>query len=136
LERFRLRTYLGRDILVETVTKGYLLPLGIRASFIKLTERRFFRHPVYGTPYAFPVQRSFIVVQKPEKSLPGVNQPYESRDFCAEKIVMLTKVSPDLVSTGSMPIGNIGIAEVRDGGWLRFPSQSNASLQDIDIFWP
>jgi hypothetical protein len=136
LERFSLRTNLGRDIRVETVMKGYLLPLGIRASFVQLTERRFFRHPRLGGPYAYPVQRSFIVVQKPEKRLPGVNQPYESRDFCADKIVMLTKVSPDLFAKGDHPIGSIGNAEVRDGGWLRFPSQSDASLQSIDIFWP
>jgi hypothetical protein len=141
LERFSFRLFIGREIRVETVKKGYLLPLGVRASFLQLSERLFFRHPRFGTPYAYVVQRSFIVVQKPIKRLPGVNQPYLSRDFPAERIVMLTKVSPDLdapvkVKT-TTPLAVLpGGVEVREGGRLTFPFQNSDILKTIDIFWP
>ena len=41
IERWRHRTVLGRDITVEIVCKGFLFPLGHRATLVKLTERRF-----------------------------------------------------------------------------------------------
>jgi hypothetical protein len=141
LERLGYRTYLGRDIRIEVVKKGYLLPLSIRASYVQLTERMFFRHPRFGSPYAYPVQRQFIIVQRPVKNYPAVNQPYDSRDFPVDRLTMLTTVTPDLVDPGSgmqqpplatFPDGT----ELRGGGRLKFPAQSATGFPDIKIFWP
>jgi hypothetical protein len=103
LERFVYYSQLGRDVHIETFEKGYLLPLGIRASYVELTERRFFPHPKYRYPVCYPVQRTFIVIRHPEKPLPGINQPFKSRDFPADKITMLTRTTPDLISAVQKP---------------------------------
>src|SRR6202034_4783503 len=43
VEEWRHIAALGRDIYVRMVYKGYLLPIGIRASLVKVTERQFVR---------------------------------------------------------------------------------------------
>ena len=73
IERWRQRTVLGRDIVVEVVYKGFLFPLGHRASLVKLTERRF--ESVDGSPTAILVQRLFLRVSKPDKRFPAEGQP-------------------------------------------------------------
>ena len=110
LERFLYRSQLGRDIHVEVFKKGYLLPLGIRASYVKLSERRFFPHPQYKYPVAYLVQRTFITIRNPEKRMPAVNQPNDSRDFPTRRILMMTRTTPDLVNpenddSDQMPCG-------------------------------
>lgn len=136
LERFIYKSQLGRDIHVETYDKGYLLPLGIRASYVELSERRFFTHPKYGYPVAYLVKRTFIVVRRPEKKLPAVGQQYESRDFPAGRILMLTKTTPDLrspqaVEALKLPARNDGITLYANGR-VQFPQ-----LQPDDlVFWP
>jgi hypothetical protein len=97
LERFGYRSQLGRDIRIDVEKKGFLIPLGHRATHVTLTERRFFKHPEYGYPVAYLVQRTFIVVKSPEKSFPAIYQPFDSRDFPVNRVVMLTKSTPDLV---------------------------------------
>jgi hypothetical protein len=139
VERLGYRTYLGRDVRVEVVEKGYLLPLSIRAAYVRLTERMFFRHPRFGSPYAYPIQRQFIVVQRPVKSYPAVSQPYDSRDFPVDSLKMLTTVTPDLVDPGSgqAPLATFPDGtELWEGGRLIFPAQQAKGFPDIKIFWP
>ena len=133
LERFVYRSQIGRDIHVETYRKGYLLPLGVRASYVRLSERRFAPHPRYGYPVCYLIQRTFIVIRKPEKSYPAVKQPYDSRDFPVSKLVMLTRVTPDLIS----PCGSsVSPTPTSDGetntGRLYFSGLANDDL----VFWP
>lgn len=110
LERFRYQSQLGRDIRVEAVRKGFMLPLGVRCSFVRLVERRFFLQPDRKDPVAYLTRRSFIVFSPPrsprprgesvrgERRYPGVNQPFASRDFPVSELRMLTRKSPDLLN--------------------------------------
>ncbi|HTE46640.1 MAG TPA: hypothetical protein VK636_15410 [Gemmatimonadaceae bacterium] len=102
LERLRYRSYLGRDIRVEAVDKGFVLPLGIRCSHVTIVERRFFRHPnrKLGYPVAYPIRRNFLVFGRQPVSIPGINHPFEGRTFPAKQIQMLTTKSPDLRDKG------------------------------------
>lgn len=97
VERWRQVTVLGRDIEVEVVYKGFLYPLGVRASLVKLTERRILRNDATGAYTAFLIQRQFVRVGKPEKTFPAVGQPDRSRRFPVSQIAMLTRETPDIV---------------------------------------
>lgn len=97
IERWRHRTVLGRDILVEVVYKGYLFPIGNRCSLVKLTERRFYPHPQGGAPTAFLIQRMFLRIGRPDKRFPALGQPDAGRGFPAELVTFLTRRTPDLV---------------------------------------
>jgi hypothetical protein len=101
VERWRQRTVLGRDILVEVVYKGFLFPIGHRASLVKLTERRFEVDPKTGSPVAILVQREFIKIGKPEKRFMAEGQPNRGSRWPCERIMMLTRQTPDLVSARS-----------------------------------
>jgi hypothetical protein len=128
LERFVYRTQLGRDIHIEVFTKGYLLPLGVRASFVQLSERRFFPHPTYGYPTSYLVKRSFIVIRRGSKRFPAVGQQYQSRDFPVSEINMVTRTTPDLkypekrgdpIDTCTLPSG--GKVAVYASGFVEVP---------------
>src|SRR5579862_397975 len=96
LERLTCLTQYGREIEVETYEKGYLLPLGCRAAYVVLTERKI-RPLDDGSGFAaVPIKRQFIVVQNPVKRFPGIHQPYDGHDFPARKAVMITRRTPDL----------------------------------------
>ncbi|WP_338834452.1 hypothetical protein [Bradyrhizobium septentrionale] len=97
IERWRQRTVLGRDIVVEVVYKGFLFPLGHRASLVKLTERRFMAVEGRDSPMAVLVQRLFIKIGKPEKRYPAEGQANRGSRWPCERIVMLTRQTPDLV---------------------------------------
>lgn len=98
LERLSIETWLGRDVRIESYLKGYLLPLGIRASFVEIAERRFLKHPDAQYPVAYEVRRTFILIQRPEKHYPAVNQPNAGNSMPAKRVEMLTRVTPDLLS--------------------------------------
>lgn len=136
LEMLGIRTQLSRDIQVKAVSKGYLLPLGNRASYVEIAERVFFPHPIYRYPVAYEVQRTYIVVQKPEKRLPGINQAFASRDFPAERIGLLTKTTPDLVNPTKDPNSPNcvyqGVTQVRSDGRVLVDGLPDSVL----IFWP
>jgi hypothetical protein len=134
LERLRYWSQLGRDIRVEAVDKGFMLPLGIRCSFVTIVERRFFLHAKRHEPTAYLIRRSFIVFGKPDKQLPGVNQPFASRDFPAQQITMLTRKTPDLTEPkpdSPQPVGN-SQAQIGQGGYVVFPGDATP----YKIFWP
>lgn len=97
IERWRQRTVLGRDIVVEVVYKGFLFPLGHRASLVKVTERRFMAVEGRDSPMAVLVQRLFIKIGKPEKRYPAEGQANRGSRWPCERIVMLTRQTPDLV---------------------------------------
>jgi hypothetical protein len=105
LERVRILIALGREVTTEVVYKGFLYPLGFRAALLKVTERQYLPWP--GTydadpsrwrgPLAFQVQRFFIQVANPEKTYPGVGQPFGGRAWPARALTMLTQRTPDLL---------------------------------------
>jgi len=65
LEEWRHRGTMGRDHYVRVVYRGYLFPLGHRASLVKITERKFY--PQGGKNVAYLLQRMFIIVREPLK---------------------------------------------------------------------
>jgi len=101
IERWRQRTVLGRDIVVEVIYKGFLFPLGHRASLVKLTERRFMKVEGRNSPVAILVQRLFLKIGKPEKRYQAEGQPNRGSRWPCERIVMLTRQTPDLVDARS-----------------------------------
>lgn len=121
IERWRQRTVLGRDIVVEVVYKGFLFPLGHRASLVKLTERRFMKVEGRTSPVAILVQRLFLKIGKPEKRYQAEGQPNRGSRWPCERVVMLTRQTPDLVDArGDKPDPNSAASKVHARGriWL------------------
>lgn len=96
IERWQQHIVLGRDIRGEVVYKGYLFPLGHRASLIKLTERIFLQTEKHGIK-AMLRQRMFLNIGRPEKKYPAVGQPHRGRFWCAENATLLTQRTPDIL---------------------------------------
>ncbi|MDF9822463.1 hypothetical protein M2308_005251 [Rhizobium leguminosarum] len=94
---------LGRDIRTEVVYKGYCLPLGHQASFIKLTERIFLRTPNSGIK-AMLRQRMFLRISEPEKLYGALAQPHAGRMWCAKRVRLLADKTPDILDP-SIPLG-------------------------------
>lgn len=125
LEQLIYNTWLGRDIRVIAVTKGYLFPLGIRASFVELSERRFYPDPS-GNPVSIEVKRYFIRVRPTPKRFPAFNQPFGSRDFPAASVTMRSLVTPDLVNPADQP-------DPARGDWSGNGKQMPPAAE---LFWP
>lgn len=96
IERWQHWTQLGRDIHAQVTYKGYLFPLGHRASLVKVTERTFRRDEVTGTIRAFLRQRLFVRLGERDKLFPAVGQPDGGRMFPARRVTVLTDETPDL----------------------------------------
>ncbi|MER9611333.1 hypothetical protein NKI91_22190 [Mesorhizobium sp. M0312] len=136
IERWQHQAFLGRDVFVEVVYKGFLFPLGHRCSVIKSTERKFRADPRDRSgkaPVAYLIQRYFVVVGEPRKSFPAVSQRYGGRAFYTTAITVLTTTSPDIVDPfdkGNMP-GTFG----EMGGAAFFPkTQPGNKLEGVIQF--
>ncbi len=98
LEQFAYETALGRDVRVIAIRKGFLFPLGVRASFTTLVERYFLPDPNNeGGVTSFEMKRRFIECRQTPKPYPGFNQPYSGNDFPTSTITMETYQTPDLI---------------------------------------
>ncbi len=95
IERWQHWAVLGRDVYTEVVYKGFLFPLGLRASLVKVTERIFLRNE-RNFIKAYLRQRLFIRCGKPEKRFPALRQPNGGRQFHCDLLVMLTINTPDI----------------------------------------
>lgn len=111
VERWRQITVLGRDIEVEVVYKGFMYPLGIRATLVKITERRFIRNDATGFITAFLIQRKFIRIGNPKKAFPAIGQADGSRRFPVSELTMLTRETPDIVDPDLPATQNLGSLE-------------------------
>jgi hypothetical protein len=98
IETWNQVTALGRDVSVEVIYKGYLFPLGHRASLVKLTERYFFpQSDDAPKPVAYLVQRYFIRVSRPSRTYPRIGHPFDARQFPSPETRILTTRTPDIV---------------------------------------
>ena len=79
----------GRDHYVRVVYEGELWPFRHRAALVKITEREFRRDAVSGLVVACLVQRMFIVVREPEKTVDRRNNPFT-------RVRLTTLITPDL----------------------------------------
>jgi hypothetical protein len=136
LERWSQATVLGRDIRVEAVYKGFLFPLGHRASLVKLTERRMMPVEAKGPPVAFLVQRFFLRIGKPDKRYPAAGQPDGGRAWPPGRVDILTRVTPDLLDPADSTPEKDGTHETRDGRiYLRSDKAPKDTLPGL-VFWP
>ncbi|ATQ56516.1 hypothetical protein PYTT13_12410 [Paracoccus yeei] len=129
VERWQHWINLGRDIFTEVVYKGFLLPLGIRASLVKVTEREFWIDPKTGAITAPLRQRMFIRVARPEKLFPAVRQPSNGRCFPIRRLELLTTVTPDIVDPYSEAAQNEQSEELPSGRLLLKGARGL-------VFWP
>ena len=90
LERFHAEIAFGRDVTIEVVYKGFLYPIGYRATLVKLTERFYLPWPeaTPQRPVALLRQRLFIQISNPTKTFPAVNQPYQGRGWPAQAMTL------------------------------------------------
>ncbi len=79
----------GRDHYVRVVYEGELWPFRHRAALVKITEREFRRDAGSGLVVACLVQRMFIVVREPEKSVARRDSPFT-------RVRLTTLITPDL----------------------------------------
>lgn len=152
IERWRQITVLGRDIEVEVVYKGFLFPLGVRATLVKLTERLFMRAGD-GPVTAFLVQRKFIRIGKKTKEYPAVGEADRGYRFPVNELTMLTLETPDIVDPDILDSADMIAASdkaipgveklgfrVRPNGTIDF-TRDNSSRELADFFpglcfWP
>ncbi len=137
LERLAYQTWLGRDVRVIAVTKGYLIPFGMRASLMKVAERVFM--PDGGTSVvAREIQRTFIVAPRTPKRFPALNQPDGGRDFPVGSLVLLTNRTPNLIDFRKTEGGALSIDGYPDDPtdakafWPRYRDPSGGSA---DVAW-
>ncbi|MER9102641.1 hypothetical protein NKH95_01700 [Mesorhizobium sp. M0848] len=136
LERWSQATVLGRDVRVEAVYKGFLFPLGHRASLVKLTERRMMPVEPKGPPVAFLVQRFFLRIGKPDKKYPAAGQPNGGRTWPPGRVDILTRVTPDLLDPADSSPEQDGTHETRSGRiYLRPVDKPTQTLPGL-VFWP
>ncbi|MEE1611890.1 hypothetical protein [Microvirga sp. CF3016] len=133
VERWRSLISFGRDVTTEVVYKGFLYPIGFRATLVKVTER------VFGPwtdqrrfPVAFLRQRLFIQISNPTKKFPAVNQPYDSRGWPAQSMTLDMDHTPDLLD----PVGR-GDRRSTDQAWTEQGSgRLDHALRVGLVFWP
>ncbi|MEL6465697.1 MAG: hypothetical protein AAFQ58_12085 [Pseudomonadota bacterium] len=129
IERWQQWTVLGRDIFCEVVFKGFLFPLGHRASLVQVTERSLLRDDS-GAIRAYLRQRMFIRIGRPEKSYPGIAHPHSGREFPVDRLTLLTTQTPDIVDPSEAPSsgGGEGVI-VAAGGRVQLGTPGL-------VFWP
>lgn len=86
---------MARDYSVEVLRVGMLMPLGHRASVLKITERRFQPGPD-DRRIAVLRQRWRIIPLEPIKQYPLPAQPFAGREFPFTTVEILTKETPNL----------------------------------------
>ncbi len=150
VERWQHWVVLGRDVFAEVVYKGFLFPIGHRASLVKQTERIFLRAKVQrargqkdekpasdptdgslnGSVRAYLQQRIFIRIGEPLKAFPALGQPNRGRQFPPRSVLLLTTVTPDLVDPSQ---DDPGKSKDEDG-----PNSAGRLLANLPglVFWP
>nr|KZA99872.1 hypothetical protein A4A59_20840 [Rhizobium leguminosarum] len=121
---------LGRDVRTEVVYKGYLLPLGHKASFVKLTERIFLRTPEQGIK-AMLRQRMYLRMAERQKLYGAVGQPHGGRMWCGKIVRLLADKTPDILDP-TFPIDGPVNADHLEGANGRIFLGNGPGL----AFWP
>lgn len=130
VERYQHWVVLGRDIFVEVLFKGFLLPFGHRASLVQVTERRYMRDP-NGNVTAYLVQRMYIQRGTKTVRFPGLGQPHQGRMMPFQNVSILSERSPDIVNPYDDPPAGVG--KIGAGGRLGLDGDRGMVGT---IFWP
>jgi hypothetical protein len=131
LERLLYQAWLGRDVRVVAVNKGYLFPFGVPATFVTVSERAFLRGP-FGKPVAKEIRRRFVTASSAPKRFPAVNQPDAGRDFPAHSVTMLTTRTPDLIDAVDEASGLVPGFQPGQAFW---PRMHNGAGTVVDFDW-
>lgn len=139
LERVRILISLGREVTTEVVYKGFLYPLGFRAALLKVTERQYLPWPhsydlnaeKWSGPVAFEVQRFFIQVANPDKTYPGIAQPFRGMGWPAQALTMSTRQTPDLLNP-TRSVDRTGSSEWEEALDGRLDQKQRSGV----VFWP
>jgi hypothetical protein len=110
---------LGRDHYVKVMYKGYLMPFGLRASLVKVTQRYFEKNS--GSWVAVLHQHMYIVVKNERKPCPIMGQPYGGREFPFSYVEPVTLTTPFLNDPGTQL-------------WPTDPTHTH--FQSQSLFWP
>ncbi len=108
---------LGRDHYVKVLYKGYLMPFGLRASLVKVTQRYFQKNS--GSWVAVLHQHMYIIVKNERKQFPVMGQPFGGREFPFVYVEPVTLTTPFLYQPDKQK-------------WPRDASRS----QSQSLFWP
>lgn len=106
VQAVRSEITLGEDERTSVVEKGYLFPLGNKAIRVISTQPEVIRPERAdrrNEPAAYEIQRTWIAVTEPEKSL-WYGQPLAGREWPVERLEILDKRTPDLVAPDEDPL--------------------------------
>jgi len=126
VETWKHRTTLSRDVTVEIVYKGFLVPTGHRAALVKRTERRVVADGNGEHPVAYLIQRFFLRITHPERAYPRVGHPFAARDFPTGSIRLKTTRTPDILDPDS-PSGS---------AWTHGVVKGLVAKGNGLVFWP
>ncbi|GHF82460.1 hypothetical protein [Thalassotalea marina] len=134
LQSFDSKYTMGHLHKLVTVETGYLLPLGVSATLVSVTERSITKGPQGEKDgVSFIHQYKFIVCDTAWKAYPAVYQPYEGRGFPAESVQMLTKKTPRINQKHKEAcIGN-GIP-VSEAFWVILDDKANNTTDKPFVF--
>lgn len=116
LTEWRHELSMGRDQYVRVVRDGYLLPLGHKASLVKITERKF-QQGNQGLA-AYLRTRVFIIVRERTRS-------YADHTFPFKEATLLTRVTPNLARPEDSDVPN-GMGQ--DAFWPRVQVTSDSAV--------
>lgn len=123
--------YLGRTIEAEAEIKGYLFPLGHRASYVTRHERLFFKHPDSPEPVSYLIERKYIEVGDNEKVFPALGQPFAGRLLGdTRRITLLGRQTPDLSDPEHPKLPDLEPASIDK------PNRGKLALGGKLAFWP
>lgn len=140
IDRWRQRTALGRDLMAEVVYKGFLFPLGLRVSLVKLTERKFYWNKAINAPSAFLIQRMMLTCIKPEKVFPVLGQPLFGRAWPGRQIRLITTRTPDILDPWADLNFDTKLGETQNGliklTGPKDPAEDDGAWLPGAVFWP
>jgi len=133
LELIQQHIHLGEDIFVVTADKGFLMPLGHRATYVEVTRRMFTPNAAHHPnaqevdQTAYPIKTSYLAVNRPDKTFPALGQPFKGRAGPGrQRIRFLTTISPPIRN----PKAGDEAEKVQAGRVPKF-----ANDQEL-VFWP
>ncbi|MFC5490980.1 hypothetical protein [Dokdonella soli] len=99
LERLFFSEFLGQDETIIAADKGFLLPIGFRATLLTTQKRGYLPDPNRpGYLVAANVLTRRIITRRPVKAFPALNQPDAGRDWPASSATLLTDATPILIA--------------------------------------
>jgi ABC-type transporter Mla subunit MlaD len=143
LERLRLLINDGFDVVTTVVRRGYLFPLGHKASLIKVTEPRLRPIDPARPQLGYSVEqatRIFIEVTRATHLYPCVGQLNAARDLQPRNITLITLRTPDLLdpaddgppSKDTTTLSTGGHGSIR--GWVTRSGTQGGLVGKV--FWP